>query len=52
MTPEEEADKDQRFEPNYDVACTTCGQKPTYYDTGLCGACCFGDASCIDPDNW
>ncbi len=48
--------------PNYAVPCTNCGQTPTvdYYSlTGelrshsdLCGPCCFGEAACIDPENW
>ncbi len=52
MTPEEAADKDQRFVPNYNDACENCGQLPTVDDLGLCGPCCFGEADCINPDNW
>ena len=47
--------------PNYDIACVVCGQKPTVDivdasgridHTELCGSCCFGEADCADPDNW
>lgn len=48
--------------PNFDIACGHCGQVPTvdvfnveYGDTshtGLCGACCFGEADCVDVENW
>lgn len=47
--------------PNYDIACVVCGQKPTVDivdasgridHTELCGSCCFGEADCADPENW
>ena len=52
MTPEEQEDNDQRFEPNYYIRCDTCRQKPTVNNYKLCGACFFGEADCIDPQNW
>ena len=49
-------------EPNFDIECKVCGQVPTVdifnveYDdtshTGLCGVCCFGEADCVDVENW
>ena len=40
------------IEANYGKSCCTCSQSPTVGDSGLCGACFFGEADCIDPDNW
>lgn len=49
------------FTPNHDIPCIVCGQKPTVDSvnldgsidhTELCGPCCFGEADCIDPENW
>lgn len=48
-------------EPNYEIECVVCGQTPTVdllekgkdvYHTELCGPCCFGEAACIDPEEW
>ena len=50
-----------RAEPNYDIPCVVCGQKPTVdivEEDGtiehmeLCGVCCFLDSDCADPENW
>lgn len=50
-----------KADPNYDIACIVCGQKPTVdiiekdgtvEHTELCGVCCFLDADCADPENW
>jgi len=49
--------------PNYKKKCMVCGQKPTVDvytpdgskkldSTELCGPCCFGEADCVDPNNW
>jgi hypothetical protein len=52
--------------PNYKVECENCSQVPTVEivvvfpvgtispaeNTGLCGPCCFGTASAIDPETW
>ncbi len=48
--------------PNYVIPCVNCDQTPTvdYYTlegkfvshSELCGLCCFGEADCIDPENW
>lgn len=40
--------------------CIVCGTSPTVVvvdgvhtsHTDLCGACCFGEAACIDPKEW
>jgi len=49
------------YKANYDVDCQNCGHSPTVtvisekegeFDTGLCGACAFGEAVCVDPDEW
>jgi hypothetical protein len=50
-------------EPNYEIACTVCGEKPTvdliipdtkllFERTRMCGVCMFGEADAIDPENW
>lgn len=44
--------KKTRFEPNYEDECVTCGHVPTVNKTKLCGACFFGEADCIHPENW
>jgi hypothetical protein len=51
-----------KFIPNYRRRCIVCGQKPTIdikpingapkQPTDMCGACTWGEADCIDPDNW
>ena len=47
--------------PDYDRACENCGHKPTVAlmkrgklvrKTGLCGACTWGEAACLFPENW
>ena len=49
------------FKPNYDVACTVCGQLPTIdifvenklmQHTEMCGPCTWGEADTPDPENW
>lgn len=50
-----------KTEPNYEKQCQVCGQLPTVdviepgqepYHTELCGPCHWGEADCIDPENW
>lgn len=51
-----------QYLPNYDRPCQNCGQTPTVdlkpvaggevSHLDLCGPCCFGEAACIDPENW
>ncbi len=50
-----------QFMPNYNIRCDNCHQTPTVdvFVKGtlqshmeLCGPCCFGEAACIDPENW
>lgn len=49
--------------PNYEENCVVCDQSPVvdlydpaentlFHKTELCGPCCFGTASALDPDNW
>jgi len=48
--------------PNYRENCSNCGQTPTVdianekgktvLRTGMCGVCTWGEAECLDPDNW
>ena len=50
------------FLPNWKRRCIVCGQKPTItikpidgspkMDTEMCGVCTWGEADCLDPDNW
>ena len=49
------------FRPCHNAKCMNCSQSPTVqvfvgekleYDTELCGACTWGEADCIDPENW
>ena len=51
------------FIPNYKRKCVVCGQTPTVdiksVETGtivdstdMCGVCTWGEADCLDPDNW
>ena len=49
-------------EPNYLIKCIYCGQTPTVdiYNVSIgetshsnqCGACFFGEADCLDVENW
>lgn len=50
-----------KYVPDYDYECENCGQVPTVTveDDGkqtshfeMCGPCTFGEAACIDPENW
>lgn len=55
-------DKEQQTAtPLYDEKCIVCGQSPVVgmtdsegntYSLELCGPCCFGEADCINPENW
>ncbi len=49
------------WEPDYEAPCQNCGTTPTV--TGvrngkvvtrpdLCGPCTWGEAACLDPENW
>ena len=49
------------FKPHFKSRCEACGHTPVvsiYVDgklikiTTLCGACTWGDSSCLDPANW
>lgn len=60
----EQAKEEQSYcesQPNYRIPCVMCGQTPTVdllekghdtYHTELCGPCCFGEAACLDPEEW
>lgn len=50
-----------KFLPNYEGKCENCGHDHTVQvwvagfletDLGLCGACTWGEADCLDPANW
>lgn len=50
-----------RYEPNWDGKCEVCGQSPTVtavkngkvvLDNGMCGVCTWGEAACLDPEEW
>lgn len=49
------------WEPDYNGSCQNCGQSPVVtgvrhgnvvMSPDLCGPCCWGEAACIDPENW
>ena len=46
-------DNEQRAdcEPDWEHACTSCGERPVVPATGLCGACTFGEADTAGG-NW
>lgn len=61
MTVTNEKPTPAEFKPNYEAECENCGHNHTVqvwvgetmeYDTGLCGACTWGEAACLDPENW
>ncbi len=51
-----------KYNPDYGSSCQVCSQTPTVeivnskgvtvHHTKLCGPCCFGEADCIEPENW
>lgn len=50
-----------RYEPDYDQKCQSCGNYPTVtgvkdgqkvLDLGLCGPCTWGEAQAADPSSW
>lgn len=49
------------FEPDYQGTCSVCSQSPivtgvldgkVILRTDLCGPCTWGEAACLDPDEW
>lgn len=49
------------YRPNYNCRCEICDQSPTVegvrdgkvvYESGMCGPCTFGEAACLDPQEW
>lgn len=49
------------YRPNYACNCIVCGQAPTVegvknagvvYASEMCGPCTFGEAACLDPQEW
>jgi len=53
--------KEVELESDFEKECENCGQSPTVVlkdndgmreHTGLCGVCLFGEADCIDPEEW
>ncbi len=57
-----EFERDEKFVPDYQSKCDNCDQSPcvTIVDKDgkliqhfeMCGPCTFGEAKCIDPDEW
>jgi len=56
-----ETEVESEVMPDYKVECEVCGLKPTVaiyengklvHHTGMCGACVWGEADCIKPENW
>lgn len=50
-----------KYTPNYIARCENCDQSPTVegvkdgkvvYESGMCGPCTFGEAACLDPEEW
>lgn len=48
---------------DYERRCLVCGNSPTVvftrknskriiHESNLCGVCCFGEAACVDPNEW
>lgn len=49
------------YKPDWEGKCLNCEQTPTVDiykngnkvdSTGMCGPCTFGEAACLDPDEW
>jgi hypothetical protein len=47
--------------PDYEHVCENCGETPVVTGvrkgvvvvaTGMCGVCTWGEADCLDPDQW
>lgn len=60
FTPDEPIEID-RYVPNYDIPCLMCGDYPTVdielngeiiHHVELCGPHTWGEAECLDPENW
>lgn len=50
-----------RYKPDYKHACENCGQSPVVtgvkdgkvvYQGSMCGPCTWGEAACLDPEEW
>lgn len=59
--PDEKEKAKTKYVPDYDYECDVCGQVPTVtMETNgvqmnhleMCGPCTFGEAACLDVDNW
>lgn len=52
----------EKLVPDYEQKCDNCGASPVVtienenneviYNYEMCGPCVFGEADCIDPENW
>lgn len=52
----------EKYLPNYKKKCEVCKQTPTVqgvdkqgkvvYNGDMCGVCTWGEAACLDPNNW
>jgi hypothetical protein len=61
MTTTREVTEIDSFEPDYDDACSACGESPTVVAmrygqivsrTHLCGPCTWGEAAMKNPREW
>ena len=51
----------EKFEPDYTEKCEICGNRPVVtlvkgneviHNWHMCGPCVWGEASCLDPEEW
>lgn len=50
------------YDPDYEHKCEVCDHTPCvrirredgsiFYGKDMCGCCTWGEADCLDPDNW
>lgn len=41
-----------KVKADYSRKCEVCGATPVVNVSGMCGPCTFGEADCLDPDEW
>ena len=61
MPNKSEKIKIDSYQPDYEATCDNCGQSPVVtcvkngvvvYSLDMCGACTFGEAGSMYPENW